>query len=216
MPNLYPSLISADLLNLEKTIHALESYCAGFHLDVMDNHFVPNLTMGPDFVNAIARACNKPVWVHLMVDTPETLIESLNLKPGSTVSFHIEATDKILDCIKNITEKKLKAGLAISPKTDVEKSFPFLDKVDQLLLMSVEPGYSGQPFIESAVDKIAPLAELRTQKKMNFRIAMDGGINATNISALTTKGVDDFALAAAIFNQPNPAAALQQLTKLTQ
>lgn len=216
MASLYPSLISADPLNLEKTIKQLEPYCSGFHADVMDNHFVPNLTMGPFFVNAIARASSKPTWVHLMVNNPESMIETLILKPGSMVSFHFEEVKEILHFINLLTEKKLEPSIAISPKTDVAKVFPFLDKIHQVLIMSVEPGFSGQPFIENVVSKIAPLVELRKTKNLNFRIGMDGGINPTNIGMLAKKGVDDFAVASAIFNSSDPIIALQHLTKLAQ
>lgn len=204
--------MSDDQLFLEKEIKKLEPYCAGFHLDVMDNKFVPNKALAIDQVNAIAKITKK-VWVHLMVEKPDTFYDAFFLPVGSLVSFHIESEVDVFEFIKIIREKKHKASIAISPKTPVSELIPFLDNIDQILVMSVEPGFSGQTFLKSSYEKITELVALRKQYN-NFRIGIDGGINATNIKTVIEKGVDDCAASAAIFQQDDHVAALQQLQKL--
>ncbi len=214
MASIYPSLIAANPLYLLDTIKKLEPYCAGFHCDIMDNHFVPNLTFGADTVNAIDAATNKPLWVHLMVDNPFDWCKTLSLKANSMVSFHFEATKEINEMIKRIKENNWKVSIAIKPKTSVVETFKYLNLIDQVLVMSVEPGFSGQRFLEPMIKKVTQLAAQRKKENSNVRIGMDGGITAQNIGSLIKHNVDDLAIASAIFNQPDPLAALQQLSKL--
>lgn len=211
MSYLYPSLISADLLNLGTVIKNIDPYCAGYHLDVMDFHFVPNLTWGPAFLEAIAHATTKKLWVHLMVDNPELWIEKLNLPPQTIVTFHIETTNSVAHIIKLIQNKNWLPSIAISPKTDVSECFPFLASTYQILIMSVEPGRSGQQFMPPMMDKVDRLVEFRTFHKLDFRIGIDGGINKQNIHSVSKKGVDDIGVAHAIFGQQDPVTALQEL-----
>ena len=213
MIRIYPSLISANLLRLEDEIKQLESHCDGFHLDIMDNHFVPNLTFGPGTVNAIAKATSKQLWVHLMVDDPESWCNTLKLPAQSIFSFHFETTKNIGGIIKRITENNWQPSIAIKPKTDVSELFPILHMIDQVLIMSVEPGFSGQRFLPSAVDAVKKLVAHRNEKQLPFVIGMDGGINAENIGMLAKEGVQDFAVASSIFDQADPIAALQALKR---
>lgn len=214
---IYPSLISADLLQLQKTIEQLNPYCPGYHLDVMDNHFVPNLTWGPAFINAIAAAApNKIMWVHIMVDNPEAWPDLLQLPPKSILSFHIESIKNFSNLINNIHAKKWRASVTISPKTPVAEILDLLPTIDQVLVMSVVPGFSGQQFIKDTHIKVQQLVEHRTKNNLNFSIGIDGGITAHNIGELAQWGVDEFAAAASIFHQPNPVAALQQLNTLIE
>lgn len=212
---IFPSLIAANLIDLKQEIKRLDPHCDGYHLDIMDNHFVPNLTFGPDMVRAISSATRRQLWVHLMVDKPETWVEKLILPAESIVSFHPESNDKIPDTIKRIKEKKWMASLAIKPKTAVDEISEYLHLIDQVLVMSVEPGFSGQRFLESVVAKITPLVEYRKTHELSFAIGMDGGINATNIGMLAKLGVTDFAVASAIFGEEDPVVALQGLKRLT-
>jgi ribulose-phosphate 3-epimerase len=215
MKAIYPSLISADLLNLGSVIKTLDPYCAGYHLDVMDNHFVPNLTWGPAFINALAAATNRPSWVHLMIDNPEAMINQLQLPKGSLVSIHIENNSKIKQCLNRIKENGWLTGITLSPKTPVGESLPFLDLLlDQILIMAVEPGFSGQKFLPQAVGRVAQLAYWRQEKGLSFRIGIDGGVNENNIVELATVGVDDLAIATGIFGQADPVAALKRLCNL--
>jgi ribulose-phosphate 3-epimerase len=215
MKPIYPSLIAADLLNLGTTIEKFNPICDGFHVDIMDNHFVPNLTWGAAFANAIAHASHKPTWVHLMVDNPHKWLDVLELTPGSILTFHIENSSEKIQLVRRIKEKKIKASIAINPKTPVEEILTIAHLVDQILIMSVEPGFSGQEFIENSATKIEPLLQIRAKEKLHFTIAMDGGINATNIHHLSQKGVDEFAAAKAIFNTIDPVEAYEELKKLT-
>lgn len=216
MANLYPSLISADLLNLQRDISLLEPYCAGFHCDVMDFNFVPNLTLGPAVVNAIATATTKKIWVHLMIKDPDKMIERLMLPPESIVSFHIETEINIPDTIKHIQEKNWVPSLAINPKTPIAESYKFLEqRLPHILLMSVSPGFSGQKFIPETIAKINELVAYKNREKLEFNIGMDGGINASNIALLANHGVDDLAIASGIFGASDPVAQIQELNQLS-
>lgn len=216
MAHIFPSLISADPLNLQKEIELLDPHTDGYHLDIMDNHFVPNLTWGPMVVNAISNTTRRKLWVHLMVDNPMEWDTLLFMPPGSIFSFHFETKKEISKLIKKIKEKKWEASLAINPKTPVEEIFPILGVLDQVLLMSVEPGFSGQSFLKDVMEKLDKLSAYRQTSGSNFRIGMDGGINSQNITQLAQMGVDDFAIAAGIFDQADHAVALQELKKLVQ
>ena len=210
MVHIYPSLIAADPLCLEKEIELLEQYSEGFHLDIMDNHFVPNITWGATTVNAVAQR-GKPVWVHLMIDKPESFYNTLSLPIDSTVSFHIELEMNVFGFIKIIREKKHRVSIAISPKTSLSRIEPFLDVLDQVLVMSVEPGFSGQTFLKSSLDRLIELVACRTKHNGNFRIGIDGGVDITNIKNLVEHGVDDCAVGSGIFKQADHSAALQKL-----
>ena len=215
MPSIYPSLISSDLLNLERTLKKLDPYCTGYHLDIMDNHFVPNLTWGPQFANAISQATHKHLWVHLMIKNPINMLTRLNLPPKSMISVHVETNNSLPEVIHAIKAKHWCVSLTISPKTNVSVLLPQIGPdIDQILIMSVEPGFSGQKFIPEVVSKIQPLLELRSQKNLNFKIGIDGGINKTNIALLREHGVDDFAIASGIFGSPDPQQALITLAEL--
>jgi len=214
MKGIYPSLISADLLNLKNEVERLEPYCAGFHIDIMDNHFVPNLTWGASFVQAIGMVTNKQMWVHIMVDNPDDWVKKLKMPADSILSFHAEATDCPEDIINYIAAKKWQPSLAVSPKTPINSIFNLLPNVKQVLLMSVEPGFSGQKFIQETVTKLEELDTHRKKNNLYFKIGMDGGINKTNIQMLAQKGVDDFAIASGIFDHSNTVQALEELNKL--
>ena len=214
MKAIYPSLISADLLNLEQEIKSLEPYCPGYHIDIMDNHFVPNLTWGASFVHAISDSTAKQMWVHIMVDNPDDWINKLRMPPGSILSFHVEATEVPEMLIKRILEKNWLPSLAVSPKTSVETILNFLNDVHHVLLMSVVPGFSGQKFLPEVTQKLEYLTAYRKQHNLDLKIGMDGGINKDNIAQLAQKGADYFAVASAIFDSSDPAQALQELNKL--
>lgn len=216
MAHIYPSLIDADLCNLQSVIEELDPHADGFHIDIMDNHFVPNLAFGPEIVNQMAKIAKSPLWVHLMVGNPMDWHDMLFLPRGSTVSFHFESEIEIPRFIKQLKEKNYRASLAINPKTPVEEIFPIVNAVDQILIMSVEPGFSGQPFLKESIDKLDRLAAYRQTSNLNFRIGMDGGIGSENIPMLKEKGADDFAVAAAVFRKPDHIAALLELKKLAQ
>lgn len=213
---LFASLIAADLLNLERTIKTLNAYIDGYHLDIMDNHFVPNLTWGPLFINAIARSTKRQLWIHLMVDDPHHWPAQLELPENTMVSFHLEAKTQPLEMIQMITEKNWIPSIALNPETGLEKLNPYLDIVEQVLLMSVRPGFSGQSFIPETLVKLKTLAEQRIQNNYTFTIAMDGGINKNNIHSIAEAGANQCAIASGIFAQPDPIAALTELIHLSK
>lgn len=214
MTQIYPSLISADLLNLEREIKHLDPYVPGYHLDIMDYHFVPNLTWGPAFMEAIAKITNRTLWVHLMVDNPSSWLEILKLPHGSIIDFHIETFEKNKNIIQNIQDKNWQVSIAISPKTNVEKVFPFLNAISQATIMSVEPGRSGQAFLPDTLSKVEALSNYRAEHDLKFKIAMDGGISEKNISQVSRLGVDRVAVAHALFSKPDPIKALKDLQQL--
>lgn len=211
---IFPSLISSDLLNLQKTIETLNDHCNGYHIDIMDNHFVPNLTWGHTFSNAIANITILPLHVHLMVDNPVDWIDRLRLRNQDIFIFHIEAIKVVRaveNIIFNIRNKGWKIGIAIKPQTDVSTVYKFLKDLDHVLIMSVEPGFSGQKFMPKVAEKVERLIERRDELALNFKIGMDGGIGKDNIKMLTELGVDQLGVASAIFSQPDYLKALQEL-----
>ena len=214
---IYPSLISSDLLNLERTITELEPHCAGFHIDVMDDHFVPNLTWGSAFVNSITKVSAKPVHVHLMVDAPSEWMSRISPRQDDIIIFHYEAiSDKtvITPLLQEFKDLGCKIGIAINPETSVENVFEFCMNLDHLLLMSVNPGFSGQKFMPEVVDKVRPLIEFRKKQNLSFTIGMDGGIGKENLKVLAESGVDQVGIASAIFSQKDALVALKELAQL--
>ncbi len=209
-----PSLISSDLLNLEKTIKLLEPHCDGFHIDVMDDHFVPNLTWGYSFVQAILNISTLPINLHLMVDSPEKWVDKIKLRRDDTFVFHYEATlepDRILNLIQAVKILGCKVGIAINPETSVSKIFDYVDNLDQVLVMSVKPGFSGQKFIPEVLDKVEILKNHRDSMNLNFTISMDGGINKENIKLIEESGIDEVGMANAIFSHKDIVKALKDL-----
>jgi ribulose-phosphate 3-epimerase len=204
---IYPSLISADILNLREVIKNLDSHCEGYHIDVMDDHFVPNLTWGSAFVNAIRKETSLPIHLHLMVDNPKKWVDRVELKKDDIFIFHWEVT-------QNIPELDCQVGVAINPGTPVEEIYQLLEKIDHVLLMSVEPGFSGQKFMPEVVKKVAPLIDLREKNNLSFSIGMDGGVGEKNISILEKEGIDVVGVASAIFSNKNYVDALKSLYKL--
>ncbi len=211
MIRIFPSLMNTDLTSLQKSIRQLEPYCDGFHIDIMDNQFVPNIGIGADTANAIARETSKPIWVHLMVKDPITWCSRLILPPHSIVSFHIEAVQDVRTAAKCITEKKWMPSIAINPKTNAEEIFSILDIIDHVLIMSVNPGSSGQRFLPEALPKAHTLLKHAQRIKKKIVLGMDGGINESNIKEIAQAGIVDIAAASAIFNVANPINAIQKL-----
>jgi len=212
--DIFPSLIAADQLNLGHEIATLDAYCAGFHLDLMDGHFAPNIGLAPITINAINRASRHPVWVHIMANNPRRWIERLEIKEKSIVTIHIETKNEISGSIFDIKEKKCLPSLAISPKTPYSEAIPFLDEsINQVLIMSVEPGFYGQQFKPDVLDKIPPLVAFREQEGLSFRVALDGGIQPEMIPMLDDLGVTQVAVANSIFSHENRLEALLAFKK---
>lgn len=211
---IYPSLLAADPKYLHESIITLNPYCAGFHIDSIDDSYAPTASWEPEEVNTLSTFVRKKVWVHLMVKNPLTALAALTVPPGSIVTFHIETKynkKEILDLIK---EKKWLASIAISPKTPIQEVFGWLDDIYQVLVMSVEPGFTGQPFLKDTISKLDPLRAYRATAGLPFRIGIDGGIDAISIGLLKNKGIDDFVVGAAVFKSHDQIEALKIIQDL--
>jgi len=180
----------------------------------MDGYFVPNVANNRDEYNVIIKTGDFIPWVHLMVYDFMNFYDSLVLPVESIVTFHCELKEDKNNIIKIIREKKHRASIAINPKTPIVDAISFFSTVDQVLLMSVEPGFSGQHFLKSSLDRLDELVNIRQENNYFFRIGIDGGINKDNIITLAHKGVDDFAIGGGIFSQSNPVEALKELHAL--
>lgn len=212
MLHIFPSLMVADQLRLGQEVALLDAHCSGFHLDIMDGHFVPNITFGPMLINAVDRMSRNPSWVHLMVDNPSFWVDRLVLKAESIVSFHIESNFDFQYIVSQIKEKKLRASLAINPKTRVEKLFDFLNPmIDHVLIMSVEPGFSGQKFLPEVLHKIPALQKYCREHQLSCSIGLDGGIVPALVPEIKRLGVDHIAASSSIFNYDDRITALERL-----
>lgn len=173
-----PSILACDFLNLEDEIKRLNDTNAQWlHLDVMDGHFVPNLTFGYDLISRIRPLTTKVLDTHLMISNPLNYIEKYADAGSDYITFHVEIEEDINQVIDKIKACGKKAGLAIKPNTDIELILPYLEKIDLVLVMSVEPGFGGQQFISSTPERINLLSQIREEKGYNYVINVDGGIN---------------------------------------
>lgn len=208
-----PSLLSANFANLGK--EADDVLAAGgdlLHLDVMDNHYVPNLTVGPLVCEALRKhGIKAPIDVHLMAKPVDRLIVDFAKAGASYITFHPEASEHIDRSLALIRQHDCKAGLALNPATPLSYLEYVLDKIDLVLIMSVNPGFGGQQFIPSALDKILKVRALINSSGKNIRLAVDGGIKADNIHEVASAGADMFIAGSAIFSQPNYADVITKM-----
>lgn len=209
---LFPSLIAGDLLHLADEIARLEPFCAGFHIDIMDFHYVPNLTWGPDFVNAIRTTSTKELWVDLLVDTPHAYIERFNFASTDSITVHAESVD-VANTLRSIRKRGYHPGLGIDPHTPLQVVYEFVDLIDHVLLMSVKPGFSGQSFIEASIDRLYQLDQIRKERGYTFAIGMDGGIDRHTLPQLKPRP-DKVAVGSGIFDTGNPCAELEHLARM--
>tara|TARA_B100000795_G_scaffold93964_1_gene68798 strand:- start:4466 stop:5125 length:660 start_codon:yes stop_codon:yes gene_type:complete len=176
-----PSILSADFSQLGNEIKRLEEGGADMiHVDVMDGHFVPNLTMGPPIISALRKFTNLPFDVHLMISPVHKYIQDYADAGADIITIHPEATDNLYDSINHIKKLKKKVGVSLNPKTKIDVVTNFLNEIDLILIMSVNPGFGGQKFMPEVLNKIKELKKIRDQKKLNFDIEIDGGINFDN------------------------------------
>jgi ribulose-phosphate 3-epimerase len=210
MVQIYPSLIAADMLNLEKEIQKLDPYVNGYHLDIMDYHFVRNLTFGPDTVNAVRRITDKPLYVHLMVDYPERYFERMKLHPHDIVAIHPESlSKKSFDALtRSIISYNWHPSLALNPETPTSIIQTLTTPLSHLLLMSVSPGFSGQKFMPRVFEKMREVLLLEKTFNNPFIIAIDGGINQDNAKALVQEGANQLIIGSALFSKNDPLEAL--------
>ncbi|HUK89812.1 MAG TPA: ribulose-phosphate 3-epimerase, partial [Blastocatellia bacterium] len=207
-----PSILSADFARLGEEVEAVAKAGADYiHVDVMDGHFVPNLTIGPMVVKAARRATALPLDCHLMITDPDRYIEDFSRAGASMISVHVEAVAHLHRTVTLIKEHGCKAGVAINPATplaDVEEILPF---VDYCLVMSVNPGFGGQSFISTALDKISRLRDMIDIRALNVQIEVDGGIDSDNIAAVVRSGARWIVAGTAVFGQGHAEEATRAL-----
>ena len=199
-----PSILSADFSQLGKEIKKLEDAGADMiHVDVMDGHFVPNLTIGPPVIKALKKNSLLPFDVHLMISPVHKYIESYANAGADIITIHPEATNDLLGSINKIKEFKKKVGISLNPKTRIEIIEELLDQIDLILIMSVNPGFGGQKFMPEVLNKVKKLDEIRKNLKLNFVIEIDGGINFENSKLAIKSGADILVSGTTIFKNNN-------------
>jgi len=212
MQLIVPSLLSADFANLEKEIRAVEAAGAKrLHLDVMDGHFVPNLTFGPFIVEAIRRLTDLHLETHLMIENAHKYLDDFIDAGSDTVLVQVEASDNIPRDLDHIRSKNIKAGIVINPPTDFAEIDSFMTIIDHLLIMTVNPGFGGQEMIEDALQKVGKAKNY--QKANNFLIEIDGGVNLKTIDTAAKTGVDLLVAGSAIFKNENHKKAFKELSE---
>lgn len=210
-----PSILSADFANLERDIQVVEKGGADLlHVDVMDGHFVPNLTFGPSMVEAIRPVTSLPLDVHLMVSDPEMWIPAFAKAGADTMLVHVEATPHIHRAMQLIRSHQVKAGVVINPGTPVSLIEPILPIVDQVLVMTVNPGFGGQKFLPEMADKVAALAEMRAATGLDFKIEVDGGVSDQTIEVVAKAGADIAVAGSYVYQAADPAAQIATLKEL--
>ena len=199
-----PSILSADFSHLGNEIKRLEEGGADMiHVDVMDGHFVPNLTIGPPVIKALKKNCNILFDVHLMISPVHKYIEVYADAGADIITIHPEATDDLSASISKIKELKKKVGLSLNPETKVEKIKEYIDKIDLVLIMSVNPGFGGQKFMPEVLDKIKELKKIQKDKNLNFDIEIDGGINFDNSKIAIEAGANILVSGTTVFKSNN-------------
>lgn len=215
MIQIAPSMLSADFLHLEKDVEMVNGCADIFHLDIMDGVLVPNISYGFPVIEAIAKKAVKPMDAHLMIVHPEKYFERFVKTGVKMMSFHLEAADRdgndpaeMLDMIKSYG---IKAGLAINPDIATERVFPYLEKADYILVMSVFAGFGGQKFIETTYDRIRAIKSEISRTGSSCQIEVDGGVSPSNASALAAAGAEILVAGSAVFKAEDPASTVEAM-----
>lgn len=212
MIKIAPSILSADFANLGEEIKDVEHAGADYiHVDVMDGHFVPNITIGPLIVHAIRPITKLPLDVHLMIENPDQYIQQFADAGADIITVHQEASPHLHRTLQFIKQAGVKAGVVINPATPAEMIRPVLSEIDLVLLMTVNPGFGGQSFIDAVVPKIKQIAQWREELGLNFEIEIDGGVNKHTAKTCVDAGANVLVAGSAVFNQTNRKIAINDI-----
>lgn len=212
-PIIAPSILAADYARLGEEIAAVPD-ADWIHVDIMDGHFVPNLSFGYDVTRAVHRVTEKPLDVHLMIENPEKWVDHYIDAGAACIIFHVEATDKHVELAQHIRSKGVRAGFSLRPGTPIEDYLDDLEHFDEVIVMSVEPGFGGQSFMPDQLDKVRTLRRVIDERGLDIIIEIDGGISAATIEQAAEAGVDAFVAGSAVFGADEPNAAVQELRAL--
>jgi len=215
MAKLSASILTADFSGLRETLAPFERHPAvgWLHMDVMDGIFVPNISFGPPVIRPLAQAMALPLDIHLMVEEPGRLLADFMTEKTEYITVHQEACVHLDRTLQQIRELGVRPGAALNPATPEGTLDYVLDRLDQVLVMSVNPGFGGQRFIPDSLRKIHALADERARRGLSFKIAVDGGVNADNVREICAAGADILVVGSAILNAPDPAAELARFAK---
>jgi ribulose-phosphate 3-epimerase len=215
MIRIAPSILSADFSRIAEAVELAEKAGADLiHVDIMDGHFVPNLTLGPRLVACIQKATRLPIDVHLMVENPRAFVPLFHEAGADWISLHVEATAHLHKDVSLIRDFGRKAGVALNPATPVHLLEEIIGDLDFILLMSVNPGWGGQSFIPSSLEKIRKLKAWIRQRKLDVAIQVDGGIKLDNLEEILRAGMDIVVAGSAIFEDPDPAGVIREMKRI--
>ena len=211
-PRIAPSILSCDFANIERELESI-SNADLVHVDVMDGHFVPNITIGPPVVQRIHAVSSVPLDVHLMIENPENWLDHF-VPYAHSVTFHFESTLNPDETIAGIRSRGARVGMAIKPDTQIEEVSRLFPSLDMLLVMTVEPGFGGQPLIQETLAKVASASHKKTEQGLEMSIQVDGGITEQNIAEVARAGADTFVAGTAVFKAKDRKAQIDLLRSL--
>lgn len=212
MVEILPSILAADFARLGDQVRALETCVRMLHVDVMDGHFVPNISFGPPVVRSLRRVTALHLDVHLMIEDPDRYIADFAIAGAESISVHQEACRHLDRTLRAIQDLGVPAGVVINPATPVSALEEVLDVADFVLVMSVNPGFGGQKFIPGALRKVEQLRHIRERRGLNFKIEIDGGIDTSNVGDAARAGCDWIVTGTSVFGAADPAEAVRKLT----
>ena len=217
MKKIAPSILSADFSRLGEEVRAVESAGADYiHVDVMDGHFVPNITIGPVVVEAVRKVTGLPLDVHLMIDNPDLYIPGFAAAGADIIVVHAEATNHLHRTVQLIKSFGKRAGVSLNPATPLHQLDYLLEELDLVLLMTVNPGFGGQSFIEACLPKIHALRGMLDKRGLETELEVDGGVKTDNIARISSAGADVFVAGSAVFGSADYSATIAELKRLSK